>query len=94
MPGPDPRDHHAEEGRLAPFEQKGDAVVPSYAVTLTSRLTRIDGILLILDDRQEADEIAGELIRKGHQVIVREVPPTLGRSSSTGDESGARLTVA
>lgn len=68
--------------------------MPSYAVTLTSRLTTIDGILLIVDDRQEAEEIAGELVRKGHPVTVREVPPTLGRASSTGDGSGARLTVA
>ena len=66
----------------------------SYAVTLTSRLTRIDGILLIVDDRHEAEEIAGELVRKGHLVTVREVPSTLGRSYSTLDEGGATLTVA
>jgi hypothetical protein len=68
--------------------------VASYAVTLTSRLTRIDGILLIVDDRHEAEEIAGELVRKGHLVTVREVPSTLGRASSTADEGGATLTVA
>jgi hypothetical protein len=68
--------------------------VPSYAVTLTSRPTTIDGILLIVDDRHEAEEIAGELVRKGHLVTVREVPSTLGRSSSASDESDATLTVA
>jgi hypothetical protein len=66
--------------------------VSSYAVTLTSRLTTIDGILLIVDDRQEAEEIAGELVRKGHPVTVQEVPSTLNRSSSAVDGGGATLT--
>jgi hypothetical protein len=66
--------------------------VSSYAVTLTSRLTTIEGILLIVDDRREAEEIAGELVRKGHPVTVQEVPSTLGRSSAAVDEGGATLT--
>jgi hypothetical protein len=67
--------------------------VSSYAVSLTSRPTTIDGILLITDDRQEAEEIAGELVRKGHQVTVQEVPSTLGRTSSVVADGGAALTI-
>jgi hypothetical protein len=48
--------------------------VTSYAVTLTSRPSTIDGILLMIDDRTEAEEIAAELRRNGHPVAVRELP--------------------
>jgi hypothetical protein len=44
-----------------------------FAVTLSSRPTTRDGILLMVDERQDAEEIASELRRKGHLVIVREI---------------------
>ena len=44
----------------------------SFAVTLRSRPTTIDGILVILDERRAAEEIARELRFKGHEVDVEE----------------------
>jgi hypothetical protein len=45
----------------------------SFAVTLRSRPNRLDGILVILDERREADEMAFEMRRKGHDVDVQEL---------------------
>jgi hypothetical protein len=56
--------------------------VPSYAVTLASKPTTIDGILLIIDDRQEAQEIAAELRRNGQQVYVQEILPANDAATS------------
>jgi hypothetical protein len=56
--------------------------VPSYAVTLASKPTTIDGILLIIDDRQEAQEIAAELRRNGQQVNVQEILPANDAATS------------
>jgi hypothetical protein len=63
-----------------PFEGAGP--VPCFAVSLASRPTDIDGILLMVEDRQEAEEIAIELRRKGHHVTVRELAAPPERASS------------
>ena len=42
-------------------------------MTLRSRPDRLDGILVIPDERRDADEIAFEMRRKGHQVDVQEL---------------------
>jgi hypothetical protein len=50
----------------------------SFAVTMGSRPVRMETILMILDDRHEAEEIAVELRRLGRDVDVHElsVDPT------------------
>jgi hypothetical protein len=50
----------------------------SFAVTIGSRPVRMDTILMILDDRHEAEEIAVELRRHGRDVEVHDlsVDPT------------------
>lgn len=45
----------------------------SFAVTIGSRPVRSETILLILDNRDEADEIASELRRHGRNVEVHEL---------------------
>ncbi len=45
----------------------------SFAVMLRSKPTILESILLMVDERRDAEEIAVELRRKGHQVDVREV---------------------
>jgi hypothetical protein len=40
---------------------------------LRSRPTILESILLMVDERRDAEEIAIELRRKGHQVDVREI---------------------
>jgi hypothetical protein len=40
---------------------------------LRSRPATPEGILLMVDERRDAEEIAGELRRKGHQVDVCEI---------------------
>jgi ERCC4-type nuclease len=45
----------------------------SFALTLGSRPVRSENVLLILDDRDEADEIATELRRHGRHVEVHEL---------------------
>jgi hypothetical protein len=45
----------------------------TFAVSLRSKPPVPDGILMLLDDRCEAHEIATELCRKGQDVVVREV---------------------
>jgi hypothetical protein len=47
--------------------------VASYAVVLCSRPSSLDGILIILDQRVDADEIMIEMRAKGHDVEVREL---------------------
>jgi hypothetical protein len=44
----------------------------SFAVMLRSRPGSLDGILVIVDERRAADEIAIELRLKGHAVDVEE----------------------
>jgi hypothetical protein len=51
---------------------RGGTAVGSFAVILASRPTT-DGILMMLDDRPEAEEIASELCRRGYAVTVREI---------------------
>jgi hypothetical protein len=51
----------------------------SFALTMRSRPVSVDSILLILDERRDADEIAFEMRRRGHDVEVRELR---GESSS------------
>jgi hypothetical protein len=45
----------------------------SFAVMLRSKPTIRESILLMVDERRDAEEIAVELRRKGHQVDVCEV---------------------
>jgi hypothetical protein len=55
--------------------------VASFALTLRSRPDRLDGILVIVDERRDADEMAVEMRRKGHDVDVQELrdaPPSMG----------------
>jgi hypothetical protein len=47
--------------------------VASFAIVLSSRPTTPDGVLMILDDRRDADEIAFELNSRGQDVNVVEV---------------------
>jgi len=55
--------------------------VASFAVMLRSRPVTPEGILLMVDERRDAEEIAGELRRKGHQVDVREIIASPGGDS-------------
>jgi hypothetical protein len=57
--------------------------VASFAVMLRSRPTVLESILLMVDERRDAEEIAVELRRKGHQVDVREVTLPLPADSSS-----------
>lgn len=43
-----------------------------YAICLRSRRNRVDGVLMLVDDKEEAEEIAFELRRKGQDVEVRQ----------------------
>jgi ERCC4-type nuclease len=43
-----------------------------YAICLREKRGKVDGVLMIVDDREEAEEIAFELRRSGHDVEVRE----------------------
>lgn len=45
----------------------------SFAVILRSKPTILESILLMVDERRDAEEIAVELRRKGHPVDVREI---------------------
>ena len=55
----------------------------SFAVMLSSKPTTIDGILLMVDERRDAEEIALELRRKGHAVTVREITATPDTTDTT-----------
>jgi hypothetical protein len=46
----------------------------TFAVSLRSKPKSADGILMLIDERSEADEIALELSRLGQDVTVWEVP--------------------
>jgi hypothetical protein len=46
----------------------------TFAVSLRSKPQSPDGILMLIDERSEADEIALELARHGQDVTVWEVP--------------------
>jgi hypothetical protein len=46
--------------------------MPSFAVTLRSRPAHPDGVLVVLDEPHSAEEIASELRRRGHDVVVEE----------------------
>jgi len=50
--------------------------LPSYAVMISSRAPSVDSILMMLEDRQVAEEIAIELRDRGQRVDVHEL--TLG----------------
>jgi hypothetical protein len=52
--------------------------MPSYAILPAADQGGLDRALLIVPDRQEAEEIAAELNRRGQSVVVREVrdPPS------------------
>jgi hypothetical protein len=51
--------------------------MPSYAILPSAERGCLNRALVIVADRHEADEIAAELNRRGHSVVVREVrdPP-------------------
>jgi hypothetical protein len=46
-----------------------------FAICLKARRGRVDSVLMIVDEKDEAEEIAFELRRKGHEVEVREYRP-------------------
>ncbi len=54
-----------------------------FAVMLSSSVTTASGILLMVTELGEAEEIASELRRKGHPVVVREVT-AVGEAHSQG----------
>jgi hypothetical protein len=68
-----------------------------WAIVLEGR-TDVGAILLLFDDRQAAEEIAFEVRRRGHPVVVRPYPepPTDDKavpgsaSSATGEPHGRR----
>jgi hypothetical protein len=43
-----------------------------FAICLQARRNRVDGVLMLVEDREAADEIAFELGRRGVEVEVRE----------------------
>lgn len=45
----------------------------TFAVTMRSRPQQVDGILMLLDERQDAEQIAWELRRRGQSVEVHEL---------------------
>lgn len=47
--------------------------MPSFAVVLRSKPLGPEGILLMIDERRDAEEIAVELRRRGQMVDVREL---------------------
>jgi hypothetical protein len=49
----------------------------AFAVTLRNSGSNPAGILMLLDEPRDADEIAFELRRKGQDVVVREVSQSL-----------------
>ncbi len=60
----------------------------SFAVVLRSRPTTVDGILLMVDERRDAEEIAIELRRRGHPVDVREMTGAFASGAATPDPTG------
>jgi hypothetical protein len=50
--------------------------VSSFAVMLSSKPASVDGILLLVDERGDAEAIAVELRRRGQPVTVREIKVT------------------
>jgi hypothetical protein len=56
--------------------------VAYFALTLDSRPASEESILMMLDERQEAEEIAVELRRKGHRVTVRELASKSSRPTA------------
>jgi hypothetical protein len=55
----------------------------SYAVVLSERTDDIAGVLVMLDDKREAEEIAFEMRLAGHKVEVRRISERLaGRRPS------------
>jgi hypothetical protein len=48
----------------------------TWAVVLEGR-SEPEGILVVLSERQEAETIAFEVRKKGHQVVVRPYPDTV-----------------
>ena len=61
--------------------------MPSFGVMLRSRAGYLDGILVIVDERQIAEEIAFELRAKGHEVDVEELLGDVPRMSYSGDRA-------
>jgi hypothetical protein len=57
----------------------------NFAVMLRSRPATPDSILMLLDERREAEEIAIELRRKGHPVEVRPVGHPAGMRGRTAN---------
>jgi hypothetical protein len=55
----------------------------SYAVVLSDRTDDISGVLVMLDDKGDAEQIAIEMRLRGHEVEVRRVSDSLsGRAPS------------
>lgn len=62
----------------------------SFAVMLSSKLTSTDGILMMVDERHDAEEIASELCHRGQAVTVLEITPDRFPS---GDPQARQLTL-
>jgi len=54
----------------------------AFAVALRNSGSNPAGILMLLDEPRDADEIAFELRRKGQDVVVREVSLSLAAASA------------
>jgi len=67
------------DGRLGAFVRRGERTAATirtpmeWAIALEGR-TDLGGILLLLEDRAEAESIAGEMRERGHRVAVRPYP--------------------
>jgi hypothetical protein len=57
-------------------------LMAAFAVTLRNSGLNPAGILMLLDEPRDADEIAFELRRKGQDVVVREVSLTFAAGTA------------
>ena len=59
----------------------------SFGVVLSSRAGHADGILVIVEERQIAEEIATEVRGKGHDVDVEELVGNVARLTHSGERT-------
>jgi hypothetical protein len=60
----------------------------SFAVVLSDRPLDVTGVLVMLDDKGETEQIAIEVRRAGHEVEVREVTERLARRMTPATATG------
>ena len=51
-------------------------LMASFGIMKSGNTHKLNGVLMIVDNRVAADEIASELNHRGHGVVVREVRDT------------------